>query len=146
MSHWDSRFIELAKHISTWSKDPSTQVGAVIVDKDHRIVSLGFNGFARGVLDEPDRYADRETKYKMVVHAESNALIFARQDLRGTALYVWPFMPCASCAAKVIQAGICQVVAPPTPPELAERWAKDLELTRVMFHEAGVQLRILEVG
>lgn len=140
---WDEKGIGLAKHIATWSKDPSTQAGAVILDGEHRVASLGYNGFPRGVKDLPERLTNREVKYRMVVHAESNALLFARGPVRGGTIYVWPFMPCATCAAKLIQAGIARVVAPPTPPDLAERWGADLEITKQMFHEAGVTLDIL---
>lgn len=137
MSKWDDRFLGLAKYISQWSKDPSTQVGAVVTDRDNRIISLGFNGFARGVEDLPERLANRDVKYKMVVHAESNAILFARQDLKGATLYVWPFMPCASCAAKIIQTGIRRVVSVPNDNP---RWQADFDLTRMMFKEAGVTL------
>lgn len=139
---WQQRFLEMAKLVSTWSKDPSTKVGAVIVDHEHRVVSVGFNGFARGVEDRPERLNDREVKYKMVVHAESNALLFAQRNLNGCTLYVWPFMPCAACAAKIIQTGITDVVAPPASVEQMERWSKDFELTRQMFQEANIGLTI----
>ena len=67
---WDIRFIGLAKHVSQWSKDPSTQVGAVIVDQKHRVISLGFNGFARGVRDLAERLENREMKYDMIIHLD----------------------------------------------------------------------------
>ena len=56
---WDKRFVELSKHVATWSKDPSTQVGAAVVDGQLCVVSLGFNGFPRGVDDSPELYADK---------------------------------------------------------------------------------------
>jgi dCMP deaminase len=139
---WDRRFIELARHVSGWSKDPSTKVGAVVIAPDRTIVSLGFNGFARGVGDLPERYEDRLTKYRMVVHAETNAILVAdRVRLRDSTLYVWPFIPCAACAGTIIQSGVAEVVAPPAPLELADRWADDMVLTRVMFEEARLVLR-----
>jgi dCMP deaminase len=137
---WDLRFLELARHISGWSKDPSTQTGAVIVDSDSRVVSTGYNGFARGVVDSSERLNDRETKYKMVVHCERNAVIFARQDLRDCTLYTWPFMSCGPCAAMMIQAGIKTVVAPPNDNP---RWQADFELAKEMFKEAGVAVRLV---
>ena len=103
---WDKRFLELAKHIAQWSKDPSTKVGAVIVDDQRRIISTGYNGFARGVLDIDERLSNRDQKLDMIVHGEINAIVFAREPLCGTTLYTWPFMPCSRCAAIVIQAGI----------------------------------------
>lgn len=143
---WDRRFLELARHVAAWSKDPSTKTGAAIVDDRRRVVSLGYNGFPRGVSDDPARYADRSQKYPMVVHCERNAILFAERTLRGCTLYTWPFMSCAPCAGLVIQAGITRCVAPPTPPELLERWAADLELSRRMFAEAGVVLDFVSLG
>lgn len=142
---WDDRFLKLAKHISSWSKDPSTQAGAVIVDEDKRIISTGYNGFPKGVLDSPERYNDREIKYKMVVHAERNAIIFAQRSLKNCTLYTVPFQPCAVCANMVIQSGIKRCVAPPLQPHLQERWGEDIKIAQQMFKEAGVVLDIIEM-
>src|ERR1700722_2700699 len=87
---WDIRFLELAKHISNWSKDPSTKVGAVLVNDLKQVVGMGYNGFARGVQDTDERLNDRETKYKLVVHAEVNAIIQAGHAARNSTLYVYP--------------------------------------------------------
>ena len=65
---WDKRFLGLAKHISAWSKDPSTQTGSVIVDPKGRIVSVGYNGLAQGVHDLPERLNNRDIKYKMFIN------------------------------------------------------------------------------
>ena len=78
---WDLRLLGLAKHVAEWSKDPSTKVGAVIADQKHRVLSLGFNGFARGVKDLAQRLDDRETKYDMIIHAERNAILFANASV-----------------------------------------------------------------
>ena len=84
LDKWDHRFLALAEHISNWSKDPSTQVGAVITHtRSKRVVSMGFNGFPAGVEDTRERLDDRETKYEMVVHAEQNALMFAGDRAEG---------------------------------------------------------------
>ena len=61
-SKWDLRFLELANHISSWSKDPSTKVGCIIVGADREIRSTGFNGFPRGIDDSEERLTDREEK------------------------------------------------------------------------------------
>ena len=132
---WDMRFLEMAKLVSTWSKDPSTKVGAVIVDDDRRVISVGYNGFARGVVDSPERLNDRELKYPLTVHAEKNAILFAHQDLRGCTLYTWPFMPCSLCAGMVIQAGIVRVVAPENDNP---RWKDSFELSKQQFAEGRV--------
>ncbi|NJK88105.1 MAG: CMP deaminase, partial [Myxococcales bacterium] len=74
---WDLRFIELAKHVASWSKDPSTQCGCVIVDSSRRILSTGYNGFPAGVTDVYERLHDREVKYRLVAHSEVNAICTA---------------------------------------------------------------------
>ena len=107
--NWDEWFLGLARYISTASKDPSTKVGAVVVDQDRRIVSAGYNGLPRGVEDTEDRLANREVKYKLILHAERNALLFAKQSLKGCCIYVWPMMPCGACASMIIQTGITRV-------------------------------------
>jgi len=138
LSNWDSRFLELAKLVSTWSKDPSTQVGAVIT-RDKFVVSLGFNGHPKGVADSVDRLENREVKYRTIIHAEINAILTAKQDLEGCTIYLWPFMPCSQCGAAIVQAGIKRVVAPPSDND---RWAESFKFTTEMFSEAGVELVI----
>lgn len=140
MEKWDKRFIDLAAHIATWSKDPSTQVGAVIVDDNRRIVSVGYNGFPAGVNDTPDRYENREIKYEMIIHGEINAILFANRDLHNCTLYTWPFMPCSRCASIVTQKGINRVVAPENKDP---RWAKSFDLSKNIFSEAKVKLDLL---
>src|SRR5271166_4784420 len=70
---WDRRYLELAKQVSTWSKDPSSQIGVVLVNWEKHKEFIGYNGFPRGVGDSIERYNNREFKYKLVVHAEVNA-------------------------------------------------------------------------
>lgn len=145
-TRWDQDYLALAKWWALRrSKDPSTKTGAVITAPDNSLVSLGYNGFARGVKDLPERYADRDLKYKLVEHCERNAIILARRDLRGCTLYTWPFMSCSVCSHAVIQAGIVRCVAPPLPAYLQERWSEDIELAKLQFREAGVQLDIVEL-
>jgi dCMP deaminase len=134
---WDRRFIELARFVADWSKDPSTKVGSVIARPDRTVAALGFNGFARGVLDHSERYDDRPTKYEMVVHAELNAILNTRESLEGYTLYVTPLPPCSQCAAAIIQRGIGRVVIQAKkdlPPTWAEKWA----FSKTMFAEARV--------
>lgn len=137
---WDRRFLALAEHIAQWSKDPSTKTGAVIVDSFNRIVSVGYNGFPRGVKDSSERLDNRETKYKIIVHCERNALLFTHTSVEGCRLYTWPFMSCATCAAMVIQAGITEVIAPVSDNP---RWIDDFNLAQQLFNEAGVKVRLL---
>lgn len=144
VAKWDRRFLGLAMHVATWSKDPSTQAGAVIVDAKRRVVSVGYNGFPRGTDDGPELYADRERKYRRVVHAERNAMSFAQRPLDGCTLYVAPLPPCASCAGSIIQAGIVRVVALKPATDVAERWAAEHREMAAMFREAGVELVLLD--
>jgi dCMP deaminase len=134
-SKWDVRFLSLARHISTWSKDPSTKVGAVIVDRDKRIISVGYNGFAQKTPDDKQILEDRDAKLNMIIHGEINAILFAKQSLVGTSLYTWPFLPCSRCAAIVIQVGITRVVAPVNEDP---RWEESFKLSQKMFNEANV--------
>jgi len=143
MTNWDERFLGLAQHIATFSKDPSTKVGAVIADSHHRIVSMGYNGFPRGVQDTPERLTDREKKYEMVVHAEINAILFAQCDLSRMTLYTYPLPPCSRCAALIINSGLRAVVAPPVTQT---RWVESCSLALDMFDEAGVSFTQIGTG
>lgn len=143
-SKWHFRFLDLAKLVSSWSRDPSTQVGAVIVDNDKRVISIGYNGFAKGVEDLEERYQNRELKYKLIIHAERNALLFAKTPLDGYSMYTYPFAPCPVCASMIIQAGIKKVIAPALPERLVERWGKDVLLSEQIFKEAQVELTIIQ--
>lgn len=129
--------MDMALHVSKLSKDPSTRVGAVIFDNKRRIVSAGYNGFARGVLDTPARLQTRDTKLKLTLHAEKNAILFATAPLDGATLVV-THPCCAQCAAQVVQAGIAHVMWRRPTTEFATRWAEDLALTHAQFAEAGV--------
>lgn len=138
---WNKWFLGMAEYVSTASKDPSTKVGAVIVDTDRTVVSMGYNGFPRGVEDSPERLNDRETKNLHVVHAERNALLFAHRPLKGCVLYTTPFMPCAACAGMVIQAGITEVVSYYVDNT---RWKEQFITSSQMFKEAGVKIVLYE--
>ena len=133
---WDMRFLDMAKLISSWSKDPSTQVGSVIVDSNNRVVYVGYNGFPQGISDD-NRLDNRETKYKMILHAERNALLFAQRPLEGCTIYTYPFMPCPACASMIIQSGISGVVSYINKDE---RWEKEFKLSRQIFKEVDVFL------
>ncbi len=145
---WDSRFLDLAKHVSTWSKDPSTQVGAVIVNDLKQVVGMGYNGFSRRVWDDPKRYADRPTKYKLIVHAEQNAIIQAGHEARGSYLYVYPSFGhpniCTECSKLAIQAGIRAVLGYKNNNEVRESWKESLELSAQILSEAGIPWYAIE--
>ena len=139
---WDMRFFELALNVASWSKDPSSKVGAIIVDADRRIVSTGFNGLPRGVSDTESFLGDRDTKLAMTIHAEQNAILFASgRELTGCTIYT-THHPCAHCAATIIQVGITEVVCPQSD-DLGERWAKHKQLAETIFLQSGVSVRYL---
>jgi dCMP deaminase len=138
---WDQRFLELSRHISGWSKDPSTKVGAIIVDDQRRVVSMGYNGLPQGVEDTVERLENRNIKYKITIHAEKNALAFAKTDLKGMTIYTWPLMPCAACASSIIQSGIKRIVSPKSSNF---RWTDDFILTEQLCSETGVILDIVD--
>ena len=139
---WDRRFIALARHIAGWSKDPSTQVGCVVVGPDREIRSTGFNGFPRGIDDSAERLSDRELKYPFICHAEENAIMHAARigvSLKDCSAYVtWP--PCTRCARSLIQAGV-RTVYYPAGLAIPERWEDDFRISTQMFRESGVQVR-----
>ena len=111
--NWDEYFMGLAHLSARRSKDPSTQVGACIVDDNNHVVSIGYNGFPRGCSDDDfpwDREGDvLDTKYAFVVHAELNAILNSKTNVEGCTVYVSLF-PCNECAKAIIQSGIKKVV------------------------------------
>jgi dCMP deaminase len=138
---WDTRFLDLAQVVSKWSKDPSTQVGAVIVRPDKSILSIGYNGFPRKMEDTLELLNSRDEKYSRIIHAEINALLQAKTDLTGCTLYTYPFMCCDRCAVQMIQSGIETFVFPKATDKLLERWAPIFEKTLKYFTECKVEWR-----
>ncbi len=143
---WEEYFLKIAEVVAEKSKDPSTKVGAVIVGKDNQIVSLGFNGFPRGIKDLEERYHDRDIKYKLIVHAEVNAILNAARNGVGTEgcfLYL-NYIPCNECAKAIIQAGIKKVCVGydlNNRIDFNERWRTQIEFTKIMFNEAEIELK-----
>ena len=141
LDKWDRRFLDLASHVSDWSKDPSTHVGAVIVAPDKRIMSVGYNGFPRGVADTEERLNDRPTKYAFVAHAERNALDNTDQSIRGCTMYV-TLQPCPECVKSIIQRGVKKVVYKFNPER--ENLANFMSTSLTMLHEAGIEILQVE--
>jgi dCMP deaminase len=136
---WNLRFLFLAKHVASWSKDPSTRVGSVIFDSDHRVVSLGYNGLPSGLNDL--HLQDRERKYQTIIHAEINAILFANRDLKDCTIATWPFMPCSNCSSAIIQTGIKRCIFPKAYGDRAIRWADSFLLAQEQFDEASVTMK-----
>ena len=137
---WDQRFIRVAREVSSWSKDPSKQIGAVIV-KDKRILATGYNGFPKGIDDSEDKYNNRELKYELVVHAEMNAIFnasFHGVSLKDTTMYVWGLPVCNECAKGIIQVGINRIVM--ATSDVPGKWSDSFEKSRDMFSEADIEV------
>jgi len=141
---WGNKYIHLAKEISTWSKDPSTQVGAIVVGCDGQILSQGFNGFPRGIKDSEERLNNRERKYELIVHAEMNAIYNASLNgvsLKDSTLYVYGLPICNECAKGIIQVGIKKVVAM-RPEKYNIAWEESINNASNLFTEAEVMYLI----
>lgn len=147
MTDWPRRYMELAQHVATWSKDPSTQVGAVLVGRDRREISLGYNGFPPGVEDTEERLRDRATKHLLTQHAERNALDNARFKTRGGLLVTTRF-PCHECAKSIVSMGLYCVTCPPVDGDPAHSdpvWAQSSEWAKLILREGKVEVRELRL-
>jgi len=136
---WDEYFMGLAHLSALRSKDPSTQVGAAIVDENHHVVSVGYNGFPTGCSDDEFPWSREggvlDSKYAFVVHAELNAILNSPRSVAGCSIYVSLF-PCNECAKAIIQSGIRKIVYE------SDKYA-DTESTiasKRMLKAAGVEL------
>jgi len=138
LSHWDRRFLRIAEEVQSWSKDPSTKCGCVLV-KDRRILSTGYNGLPSNLSDSLTRYQDREFKLATIIHAEKNAIFNAAKNgstTEGSTAYItWP--PCSQCASALIQAGVSKVICP-NPNLSPERWKANFLIANELLYEAGV--------
>ena len=143
MTNWHLRYLDLARHLATWSKDPSSQLGAVVIGDKGQILSQGYNGFPRGIEDD-ERLHDREQKYPRVVHAEMNCIYNACLNgvsLDGGYMYVHGLPVCHNCVPGIIQVGIKRVCMawPTDQPDKAQKWLESWELSKEMLTEAEVE-------
>jgi|TARA_B100001105_G_C22347846_1_gene424314 dCMP deaminase len=142
MNKYDERYLELAKHIAGWSKDPSTGVGAVAIGDKGQVLAQGYNGFPRGVQDSKERYDNKNVKYRYVVHAEMNCIYNAGYNgasLDGSTLFVYGLPVCNDCAKGIIQVGIERVVGPKNGMDVPEKWKVSVLDTQRMFKEVGIK-------
>ena len=137
---WDRFYLGMARYMATASKDPSTQVGAVLIRPNNTVAAVGYNGFPRGMSDNPTLYADRPTKYSRIIHAEMNAILNAEGSVDGCTLYTSSLPPCDRCAVFIVQAGIRRVVYEQPTADLLERWGASLTATADIFFEAGIRM------
>ena len=145
MSDWDKRYLGLAKEVSTWSKDPSSKIGAVAIGSKGQVLAQGYNGFPRGIYDGDIRYNNREIKYQYIVHAEQNVIYNATYNgvsLDGATLYVWGLPVCSECAKGVVQVGIKRVIMP--VDNYPNKWIDSFDKTSDMFGEAGIEYEFIE--
>jgi dCMP deaminase len=141
-SKWDQRFLKAASEVATWSKDPSTKVGCVIVDPElQRRTGEGFNGFPRFMSDASELYEDREVKYSRTLHAELNAVLFAKKTEGCTAYVTHPC--CTGCALVLIQSGLSRVVARKPSEDLLSRWEESITKAKGFFDEANVEYELV---
>jgi dCMP deaminase len=139
---WDSRFLKTAALVGSWSKDPSTKCGCVIAD-GKLIVSTGYNGYPSGIKDNPND--SREVKLAKTIHAEVNAILYAKRDLSGCTLYITPIPPCSNCAAIITQSGISRVVIGIVPELDIARWEESAKHGFFMLKEKGIVVQEVSV-
>jgi dCMP deaminase len=141
---WDLRFMSIARSVSSWSKDPSTKVGAVLT-KRRKIVATGYNGFPGRIKDD-NRLNDREFKYPRIIHAEMNSLLQAGHNTHDSTLYLYgmPGPPCSNCTKHIIEAGICRIVT--RRGTIPESWRADFKISMDMLSEADIPISHVEFG
>ena len=138
MSSWDEYFIRMAELVASRSKDPSTKVGCVVVSYDNTVLSTGYNGLPRGVLDLPERM-ERPVKYLWTAHAEENAVAQAARNgisLNGATAYV-THSTCCRCARALIQAGILHIVVAPGQTSMPQ---EEFDVAAQMFAEVDIEV------
>lgn len=136
---WNHRYLRAAQIVASWSKDPSTKCGAIIVRDDKTIASVGFNGFPRGTHDHDHLYADRAYKYPNIIHSEWNALMSSQDDsLKGYSVYAWPMPPCHECTTYLAQKKIDHVVCQKPTVDKLERWQTSFDFARTSLSERNI--------
>lgn len=142
---WDLKFIELARHISGWSKDKNTKVGAILVNDSNRIISTGYNGFVIGCDDSIESRYEKNYKLFYTEHAERNCIYAAAEmgnSTRNSTMYIILY-PCADCSRAIIQAGVKRVVCENKPDFNNERWGKSWKISEELFNECNVQVKFI---
>jgi dCMP deaminase len=141
---WNKRFLVLSELVASWSKDTSRGVGAVIVDEDERVLSVGYNGFPRGADDTKEERYERPAKYLYTEHAERNCIYSAARNgvsLKDAIIFT-SLYPCADCARGIIQSGIKTVVTYPIE-ENHDKWGESFKVSAELFEECGVKVKFI---
>lgn len=145
---WHRRYIELAALVGGWSKHPDFQVGAVAVGDFGQIMSTGYNGWPRGMVNEEQgRKSTNDKGYSNSIHAETNLIYNANLTgvtLRGCTVYVHPVLPCFECAKALVQVGVNAVYYKRDKASNYNDWTKSWSLAKELFKEAGVTLRDID--
>jgi dCMP deaminase len=139
---WDLRYLELAKTIAGWSKDPSSQIGAIAVGSKGQVLAQGYNGFPRGMVDSPQHYKNKTVKYARIVHAEMNMIFNASFNggcLNGSSVYVSGLPTCSDCAKGLIQVGVKELIMP--QQKIEDRWYDSWQRSKEYYKEAGLKYR-----
>lgn len=147
INKWYQRYMLMAQEVAKWSKDPNTQVGAVVVGAKGQILSQGYNGFPRGIRDTDKRLKDRDTKLKLIVHAEMNAIYnasYSGVSLDGSTIFIYGLPACSECAKGIIQVGIAKVVVSRECIEARPHWNDSWKISEDLFKEAGVLTFIID--
>jgi dCMP deaminase len=127
---WDIAFLRMAREIASWSKDPKRKVGCVIVDNERKPVSYGYNGLPSSIEDHELILQNDDLRRKLMIHAEQNAIYNANRSLEGTSIYIWPFLPCPSCASSILANKFKRVITTKYTPD---HWAEDFELSKLIL-------------
>lgn len=147
---WDQFYLGMCVYISRKSKDRSTKLGAIAVGENHEVLSVGFNGFPRGVSDDNEKYHERPTKYLITEHAERNLIYNAARrgiSLEGATLYL-PFepVPCCDCTRGVIQSGFKRIIGTNFKfTGKGKHWDENLAFAKEMLDEVGMEMKMVEV-
>jgi len=141
---WMIRFMRVAKEVGSWSKDPSSKIGAVIVNENRRILATGYNGFPKTIADD-DRLNVKEEKYPLIIHAEMNAILNALKNgvpVDGATIFVYGLPVCSECAKSVSQSGISKVVV--MQPDENSRWFSEwTKKSLPLFQESNIKVEYL---
>lgn len=146
--NWIVKYLNQAEFVAKgYSKDPSSKIGCVVVSEDNSLLSQSWNGFPRGVEDSDERLNNRELKYKLVVHSESNAICNAARNgvaLNNSSIFVYGLPICSSCAGMIVQAGIKEVYIRYDKDKDLSRWEESWNVSKTIFEESGVLVHIEE--
>ena len=144
---WHAYYLAVCRSVALRSKDPSTQIGCVIVGPAHEIRSTGYNSFPRGIADTVPERLERPEKYLWIEHAERNAIYNAARagtPLQGCTIYV-EVTPCMDCARAIVQAGIARVIVDADRMQRysSKRYDEEFKKVKVLFKEAGIKMEVI---